>query len=54
MLVLKNFCQTQALLTLNLSTKGQLISECIFGVLNFPKQQQKIRQISAPESKKCL
>ena len=22
--------------------KGQLISECLFGVLNFPKHQQKI------------
>ena len=41
MLVLKNFCQTQALLTFNLSTKGQLISECLFGVFNFPKKQRK-------------
>ena len=34
------------------SVKGQLISECIFGFLNFPKNQQKIWQISAQESKK--
>ena len=32
--------------------KDQLISECLFGVLNFPKNQQKIQQISAPVSKK--
>ena len=32
--------------------KGQLISECLFDVLNFPKKQQKIRQIFALESKK--
>ena len=32
--------------------KGQLISECIFGVLNFPKTQRKIWQISALETKK--
>ena len=31
---------------------GQLISECLFGVLNFPKNQRKIWQISAPEAKK--
>ena len=31
------------------SGTGQLISECLFGVLNFPKNQRKI---SAPESKK--
>ena len=33
-------------------TKGQLISECLFDVLNFPKHRRKIRQISALESKK--
>ena len=33
-------------------SKGQLISECLFGVLNFPKNQQKIWQISALETKK--
>ena len=33
-------------------TKGQLISECLFDILNFPKKQQKIWQISALESKK--
>ena len=33
-------------------TKGQLISECLFDVLNFPKNQRKIWQISALESKK--
>ena len=32
--------------------KGQLISECLFDFLNFPKNQQNICQISAPESKK--
>ena len=32
--------------------KGQLISECLFDVLNFPKNQRKIWQISALESKK--
>ena len=33
-------------------TKGQLISECLFDVLNFPKNQRKIWQISALEYKK--
>ena len=33
-------------------SKGQLISECILGVLNFPKTQRKIWQISALETKK--
>ena len=32
--------------------KGQIISECLFDFLNFPKEHQKIRQISAQESKK--
>ena len=32
--------------------KGQLISECLLGVIDFPKNQQKIWQISALESKK--
>ena len=32
--------------------KGQLISECLFDFLNFPKKQRKIWQISAQESKK--
>ena len=31
--------------------KGQLISECFFEFLNFPINHQKIRQISAQESK---
>ena len=31
--------------------KGQLISEQILGVLNFPKMQQSIVRISAPASK---
>ena len=35
-----------------LSSKGQLISECLWGVIDFPKNQQKIWQISAQESKK--
>ena len=33
-------------------TKGQLISECLFDFLNFPKNHRKIGQISAQESKK--
>ena len=32
--------------------KGQLISECLLGVIDFPKNQQKSWQISALESKK--
>ena len=32
--------------------KGQLISECLLGVIDFPKNQRKICQISALESKK--
>jgi hypothetical protein len=32
--------------------KGQLISECLLGVIDFPKNQQKIIQISALETKK--
>ena len=32
--------------------KGQLISECLLGVIDFPKKQRKIWQISALESKK--
>ena len=32
--------------------KSQLISECLFDVLNFPKNQQKNWQISALEYKK--
>ena len=32
--------------------KDQLISECLLGVIDFPKNQQKIWQISALESKK--
>ena len=42
-----NFC-------LNSFTKGQLISECLFGVIDFPKKQRKIWQISALESKKLV
>ena len=34
--------------------KGQLISECLFDFLNFPKNHQKIWQISAQEPKKWL
>ena len=33
-------------------TKGQSISDCLLGVINFPKNQWKIWQISALESKK--
>jgi hypothetical protein len=36
----------------NVATKGQLISECLFDVLNLPKNQRKIWQISALETKK--
>ena len=32
--------------------KGQLISECLFDVLNFPKDQRKFWKISALECKK--
>ena len=32
--------------------KGQLISECLLGVIDFPKNQQEILQISVLESKK--
>ena len=32
--------------------KGQLISECLLSVLDFPKNQRKFWQISALESKK--
>ena len=32
--------------------KGQLISECLFDVLNFPKNQRKIWQISTLEYRK--
>ena len=32
--------------------KGQLISECLLGLIDFPKKQLKIWQISALESKK--
>ena len=34
------------------TTKGQLISECLFDILNFPKNQRKIWKISALEYKK--
>ena len=33
-------------------SKGQLISECLFDILDFPKKQRKIWQISALESEK--
>ena len=33
--------------------KGQLISECLFGIFNFPKKQWKIWQISALGTNKC-
>ena len=33
------------------TVKGQLISECLLGVMDFPKNQQKIWQSSALESK---
>ena len=32
--------------------EGQLILECLFDILNFPKKQRKIWQISALEYKK--
>jgi hypothetical protein len=38
--------------TLIWNGKGQLISEYLFGVIDFPKNQQKIWQIFAIESKK--
>ena len=33
--------------------KGQIISECFFDFVNFPKKHRKIWQISAQKSKKC-
>ena len=33
--------------------KGQLISECLFDFLNFPKNHWKIWQISAEKQKRC-
>ena len=39
-------------LSFQIGPKGQLISECPLGVIDFPKTQQKIWQISALESKK--
>ena len=36
-----------------LITKGQLISECLFDFLNFPKKHRKIWQISAQEHERC-
>ena len=35
------------------SFKGQLISECLFDALNFPKNHRKIWQISAQEHERC-
>ena len=35
-------------------TKGQLVAECLLGVIDFPKNQRKIWQISALESKKMV
>ena len=34
------------------SAKGKLISVCLLGIIDFPKKQPKIWQISALESKK--
>ena len=34
------------------AAKGQLILECLLGVIDFPKNQRKFLQISALESKK--
>ena len=42
----------KAFIILGAIYKGQLISECLFDMLNFPKNQRKIWQISALESKK--
>ena len=39
-------------LKIHIIFKGQFISECLFDFLNFPKNHQKIWQISALESKK--
>ena len=39
-------------LNFSVDSKGQLISECLFGVLNFPKHQRKLWQIPALETKK--
>ena len=44
---------TKVNLTKSSTTKGQIISECLFDFLNFPKNHRKIWQISAQKSKKC-
>ena len=33
--------------TFRMDAKGQLMSECLLGVINFPKSQPNFRQISA-------
>ena len=35
------------------SLKGQIISECLFDFLNFPKNHRKFWQISAQEHERC-
>ena len=57
--IFENTTEGQKILNANLlvfissaEAKGQLISEWLFDVLNFPKNQQKIWQISALEYKK--
>ena len=42
----------QKIVKISALTKGQLISECLFDTLKFPKKTRKIRQISALEYKK--
>ena len=51
---LQSFCRygTFWIMATTLEPKGQLVSECLFGILNFPKKQRKIWQISAIETKK--
>ena len=37
---------------ISIAVKGQLISECLFDFLNFPKKHRKIWQISAQDPKR--
>ena len=50
-LTFRNKYKTQKKRNAFLWTQGQLISECLFDVLNFPKNQRKIWQISAQNLK---
>ena len=49
---MSTFCHVYAIEKVYGAGKGQIISECLFDVLDFPKNQRKIWQISALVSKK--